>query len=117
MFSKSVLVIANFSLGIISLFLLLNLFNFSTPSVGAAIGFLDKEEPFCFVQSQGGFTSWDDLDRCCLEASNQLSCEFDEKNIDGTRVDWTCRNTPTGISYNLNNKAYQYCRTLDVWRK
>lgn len=117
MFSKRVLVIANFSLGIISLFLLANLFNFPTPSFGAAIGYLDQEEPSCFVQSKGSFTAWNDLNRCCLEASKQLGCEFNEKNIDGTRIDWVCQNTPRGISYNLNNKAYQYCRTLDVWRK
>ena len=117
MFSKRVLVIANFSLGIISLLLLANLFNIPTPSVGGAIGFLDQEEPSCFVQSQGSFTAWNDINRCCFEASKQLGCEFNEKDVDGINVDWTCGNTPNGISYHLNNKAYQYCRTLEVWRK
>lgn len=117
-FSERTLLIINLSLGFISLLLLLDFLGVELPTIGQAQYFLDREEPLCIVQWNEKSTSWNDLDRCCLAARQQLECRYQEDTTDeGDRLDWMCQTGSggSGIAYGLNNKAYYYCQQQPYW--
>ena len=106
----------NFSLSLVALILLLNLFGVQIPSLGYAFYALDKAEPACYVGWHNGFEEINYLEHCCLEARKQLNCESEENQIDGNEVNWLCKTGPDSLQYWLNNKAYYYCSELPFWR-
>ncbi len=110
MVSKRALIIINISLGLLLTLLLLTFLDVKLPSLGQAQYLLDKEEPLCAVNWKEELTTWNDLDRCCLEARKQLGCRREHKDD----YDWVCR-TGDGVKYWLNSKAYNYCRQQPYW--
>src|SRR3989338_9085888 len=80
----------NVSLGIIAVILILVLFNVHLPSVGTAVGFLSAEEPYCSVAVHGRITPMSNLEECCLQAREQLKCEFNQREFEGMVFSWRC---------------------------
>ncbi len=110
MLSERSLFIINVSLGMIAVLLLLMLMGLQLPTLGQAQYALDKEEPVCMIQWKEEFTSLQDIDRCCLQAREQLECQAESKD----NLDWVCTTGP-GLQVWLNNKAYNYCRQQPYW--
>ncbi|MBI2665995.1 hypothetical protein HYX13_00120 [Candidatus Woesearchaeota archaeon] len=107
--------IMNVSLGILVCLLSLNLLGFTFPSAGEVAYRLDKEEPLCFISWKEEVTPWNDLDRCCLQARQQLSCKKETKESLFGRADRVCQTGTGTASYRLNNKAYHYCQQQAFW--
>ncbi|PIZ52094.1 hypothetical protein COY27_01235 [Candidatus Woesearchaeota archaeon CG_4_10_14_0_2_um_filter_33_13] len=111
MTNKNVLIIANVSLFIICIILILTLFEVKVPTTGMSI--VDKEEMLCVVNWRDNYNSWTDIDSCCLEARKQLTCVKEQGYYMDKTVQWRCQ---TGeLSYWLDSKAYNYCNKLSVW--
>ncbi len=110
MVSERALFIINISLGITALLLLLVLLGIKLPTIGQAQYMLDKEEPKCAVSFGEELTAMADIDRCCLNAREQLGCHREQYQD----LDWAC-STGAGLKYHLNNKAYNYCRQQPYW--
>ena len=108
-------VILNLALGAIVVILLLNFFGITLPSAGKVAYLFDTEAPLCLVHWKGEFTPWNDLDRCCLEARQQLSCTKEIKELSLGKVDRVCKTGSSTASYWLNNKAYRYCQQQAFW--
>ncbi|MBI2573069.1 hypothetical protein HYV86_04380 [Candidatus Woesearchaeota archaeon] len=102
-------VVLNVSLGLIGLILLLYLLGTPFALIGRAQYTLASGEPSCLVEWEGESTALGDLDRCCLAAATQLSCEKDAGEYHCTSADY-------GVAYTLNSKAYYYCKTQPYWR-
>ena len=108
--------ILNISLSILAFLLIFNLLGFALPSAGKVALLLDKETPLCIVSWKEEYTPWDDLDRCCLEARQQLSCSRETKELPSFgRVDRVCSTGTGTVRYWLNNKAYRYCQQQVFW--
>ena len=106
---ERVFFVVNVSLVLISVLLVLNLFDVSLPTVGKVSYTLDSSQEECLLEWDGEFTPLNDIDRCCLEARKQLSCgKVDEK--------WLCKTGESTVKFWLNNKAYNYCRQQRIWR-
>ena len=104
------LVIINISLALIAVFLTLNLFGVTLPTLGEALYSLDSEEPLSIVRWQDQYSVCSDLPRCCLEARKQGKCFFDPLNTPEGHTDWACRSSNENVlTYLFNNKAYHYC--------
>jgi hypothetical protein len=110
MVSERQWVIINASLLGIVLLLTLNLFHVNVPSLGQAI--ISGNDPACAVESNGEVSLWPDLDRCCLQATQQLVCGS-EKMGDFTKV---CSSTDE-MKFWLNNDAYSYCTQQPYWSR
>ncbi len=113
------LTLANLSLGLISLLLLLTLFDVELPTLGQARYLLDRDEPLIIVNWQEHFETCPDLDRCCFYALNQVEClskgeDSPLAEVEG-KADWLCQSGETGLRYFLNRKAYLYCQQ-QPWR-
>lgn len=113
MISVKVWNIINVSLALVGILLFLNFMGVSLPTLGQAQYLLDKEDPLCLVQIGDETTSWNNLDRCCLEARKLSLCFPETINLEEGRVDWKCSAGVNG--YLLNNKAYNYCRQQPFW--
>jgi hypothetical protein len=115
--NNQVWIALNISLSLIAVILILTFFDIELPSVGKTQYFLNKEQPSCIVNWQSEFTSWNDFNRCCLEARKQLECIKEERVIEGKEVHWRCQ-TGSGkvLAYWLNNKAYLYCQQQTIWK-
>lgn len=109
------LVIANISLTVVALLLLLSLFDITIPSVGQTASFFDSSTPVCYVEWQHQLTFWNDLPQCCLQARQQLSCVKDPAAYLDTPLDWNCLTGESTVNYRLNNKAYNYCSRQNFW--
>jgi hypothetical protein len=116
MWNKKVLVIANFSLFLIGILLILNLFSVPLPTLGMAFNYLDHEEPLCISEYNSVFQENTDLDNCCLEARKKLKCVPTKNDDLKEHVNWHCFTGQTDLSYWFNNKAYHYCTQLNIWR-
>lgn len=104
--------IFNVGLSLIALLLVLNFFGIQLPSLGKVLYELDREQPRCLVEWKGQAAEWNDLDRCCLEAQAQLSCQQAAEQ-------WICKtgdNVQNNVQYKLNNKAYRYCAQQVFWK-
>ncbi len=101
--------VINFSLLFIILLLTLNLAGIKLPSLGQAIYALDQEKPLLAVEWKGKLTECNDLNRCCLEAMEQVECLHQIVNSPRGKMEWTCHSS-SELQYRLNNKAYSYCR-------
>jgi hypothetical protein len=115
MVTKKIWFILNISLSLVSLLLILTLFNVQLPTVGSAQYAFDSASELCIVEWKGEISQWDDIDRCCLEAKKQLSCE---KEIFSTEFGTTTQHCSTGdstVSFHLNQKAYNYCKGQSIW--
>ena len=110
MVSERALLIINISLGLLSVLLVAMLLGVKLPTLGQAEYALDKEEPLCMIEWQGEMTRLDDIDRCCLQAREQLDCKPEANE----KLDWRC-GTQAGLQIWLNNKAYNYCRQQPYW--
>lgn len=110
MVSERALLVINISLGLLSLLLLFTLLGVKLPTLGQAQYVLDTEEPVCLINWKDDFTPFEDLDRCCLQARQQLDCHREQKD----NLDWVCQ-TGVSVKYWLNNKAYNYCRQQPYW--
>ncbi|MBI2146144.1 hypothetical protein HYU22_02285 [Candidatus Woesearchaeota archaeon] len=99
----------NLSLIIIVLLLTLNLAGIKLPSLGQAIYALDREPPLLAVEWKGEITKCDDLNRCCLEALEQVECVKQTIQSPLGKFSWSCRNSQE-LQYRMNNKAYSYCQ-------
>ena len=110
MLSGRSLFIINVSLGLLALLLLIMFVGVKLPTLGQAQYVLDKEEPLCMIEWQGEMTSFYDIDRCCLQAREQLECQAQPKGD----LDWMC-GAKAGLQIWLNNKAYNYCRQQPYW--
>lgn len=110
MVSERALFIINVSLGILSALLLLMLLGVELPTLGQAQYALDQEEPVCMIQWEEELTPLQDIDRCCLQAREQLGCQAESKGD----LDWVCGTGP-GLQIWLNNKAYNYCKQQPYW--
>ncbi len=119
MVSDKVIIGANISLAIIAILLTLSFLEITVPSVGQVRYALDRTEPVCVISWKEKFTVFtgeDNLDRCCLEARKQLECIKEVNSFDNLTVEWSCR-TGNGnvLTYDLNSKAYNYCRQQVFW--
>ena len=110
MVSEKTLFIINVSLVLVSVILVLTLLGMKLPTLGQAQYYFDREEPLCEIEWQGEVSLMQDLNRCCLEAREQLECH---KAADQD-FDWVCQ-TGTSVKYRLNNKAYNYCGQQPYW--
>jgi len=110
MASERTLFIINVSLGLLSVLLLAMLLGMELPTLGQAQYALDKEEPVCMIEWSGNSTAFDDIDRCCLQAREQLECQAESKDA----LDWVC-GTGAGLRIWLNDKAYNYCKQQPYW--
>jgi len=108
-------VMINVSLCCISILLVLYLFGVHLPSLGQAVAIFDKTEPLCLVEWKNEFTSWTDLDQCCLEARKQLSCDAEDILINKERVSRVCETGKSSVRFHLNERAYSYCRSQPIW--
>ncbi len=113
MVSERTWFIINVSLGILAALLVLTLIGIKFPTFGQAQYYFDKEEPLCGVDWKGEITSLQDLDRCCLQAREQLECHHQASNS----FDWLCQSGASDevVKYRLNNKAYNYCQQQPYW--
>jgi hypothetical protein len=108
---KKVLVVLNFSLAIIAIILVLNLFEFEFIPLGKAV--YQPEEMLCVVNWQDNYNLWNDINSCCLEVRKQLSCEKDKAYYADKTVNWRCQ---TGeLKYWLNDQTYDYCKKTSIW--
>lgn len=117
MFPTKVWIAINVSLSLVIFLLFLNLFNITIPSVGHAISVFDQELPLCGVEWQNQLKEIPDINRCCLQARQQLRC--DPKIIETSlgRADWVCQTgSESALKFRLNNKAYLHCREQSFWR-
>ena len=114
MVSERQWVVINASLIGIILLLALNLFQIDAPALGKA--FFPTENPVCAVQSNGEVSLWPDIDRCCLQATQQLDCSTEKMELQGADFTRVCSSTPE-IKFWLNNGAYQYCTQQPYWSK
>jgi len=109
MLPRRALIWLSVSLSLIALLLLLTLFGVKLPSLGRALDQFNTEEPLCQVQWGNTISTIPDLNRCCLEARQQLDCSYQNHT-------WRCQ-TGSGavLKYILNQKAYSYCRQQVIW--
>ena len=105
----------NFSLGLVILLLILPLLGIELPTLGKAQEVFNRDSPLCVVQWQDKHTSWDNIDRCCLEARKQLSCSRGGELFEEGSTDWDCTTGESTIHYRLNDKAYYYCTQQSIW--
>lgn len=117
MISWKQLTIINICLFFILFFLLLNFYGVKLPSFGQAQYIIQKGEPSCAVEWQAQLTEWNDIDRCCLEARQQLSCKKEVYSKADNNYDWICQTGKSNsvIKIHLNDKAYYYCRLQPFW--
>ena len=108
-------VVMNVALSFVAVVLLFYLLGIHLPSVGQAISLFDKNKPLCFVEWKNDFTSWTDLDQCCLEARKQLSCESEDQTIDSQRMTRVCATGKNSVRIHLNTKAYSACQRIPIW--
>ncbi|MBI2152048.1 hypothetical protein HYU21_04945 [Candidatus Woesearchaeota archaeon] len=110
-------VIINICLVFVFLLLLLNFYGVKLPSFGHAQYIIQKGEPSCAIEWQAQLTEWNDIDRCCLEARQQLSCKKEKYSTPDKNYDRTCQtgNSNKVIKILLNDKAYYYCRLEPFW--
>lgn len=107
--------ILNISLSILAFLLFLNLFGFTFPSAGEVAYLLDKDTPLCIVNWKEEYTPWNDLNRCCLEARQQLHCKKEIVDTAFGKVSHGCSTGTGTVNYLLNNKAYHYCQQQPFW--
>lgn len=110
MVSERTLLVINISLGMVVVLLVLLLIGINLPTLGQAQYALDKEEPLCLVEWKGETTSFEDIDRCCLQAQEQGECRAERQE----NADWVC-GAEQGLRIQLNNKAYYYCQQQPYW--
>lgn len=79
---------------------LLLLASIATVAEPGITGSFHEEKPSCTVTGDGNSTI--PLDRCCLRASQKLSCEETEEGL---------RCGSGQIAYSLNQEAVEYCRS------
>ncbi len=108
-------VVINVSLSCLSLILLLYLFGVHLPSLGQAVSVFDATEPICLVEWKNEFTSWSNLDQCCLEARKQLSCNPEDVIINEREISQVCETGKSSVRFHFNEKAYAYCRKQPIW--
>ena len=114
MVSKKLYNIFNFTLVLIAILLVMNLFNVQLPSLGRVFYAVDDSPHLCGVDNQG-IVLHPDLDRCCFEARNLAKCNSDPFLSETGKFDVSCKNSEYTPSIRLNNKAYQYCVGTDIW--
>ena len=112
---KRVWPVMNVALAVLAVLLTLNLVGVELPSVGKAEYLLDKNDPICFVDWQGEINPVEDLNRCCLEARQQVDCFLHEKKIGNSVAGWVCQSGENSIKFIMNNKQYNYCRLQRYW--
>lgn len=110
-------VILNISLSIISLLLLLQLFDIPTTIAGKAYQTLTPGTPLCAVQWENDKTLLPNLDQCCYYARTQTRCEQKPATLGKEQLQWDCYTgspQPNTIHYLLNQKAYRYCQQIPL---
>ena len=112
---KKVFIVANITLSIVAIFLILNLFGLSLTNIGRAIAVFDLEDERCLVKSQESLSTNLDLDRCCLMAKAQISCDFSQKQILDEGYDWVCSSEGSQVEYWFNKKGLNYCQGQPYW--
>ncbi|HIJ10945.1 TPA: hypothetical protein HA278_02715 [Candidatus Woesearchaeota archaeon] len=113
MVSKKVWGIMNVSLALFALVLLLTFLDVQVPTLGQAQYNANPNDPYCVVEWGNTMTLFEDLDRCCLEAVKQLSCDRVVDHFGNEEIHWDCH-TGNSVHYKLNNKAYGYCAQQPV---
>jgi hypothetical protein len=111
MVKKRNLIIIDVCLGLILFVLLLNVFNVNLPSLGKAYYDRLPGEATCLTSWQDDFSSLD-IDRCCLLARQQLTCQRTDLFYQGEDYKQVC-STGNSVKYWLNAKAKAYCRQVD----
>ncbi len=104
----------NVSITLVIVLFLLFLGGVELPTLGQAVDTFDTTAPLCVVQYKGEHHVWEDLDRCCLEARKQVSCDSQVTTFPEGKVDYLCQ-TGESVAYALNTKAYSYCTHLPIW--
>ena len=115
MVTKKIWFILNISLSLVSLLLILTLFNIQLPTVGQAKYALDSQTELCLVEWNNEVSEWNDIDRCCLEAKKQLSCEKETFYTEFGTTTQHCSTGESTVSFHLNQKAYNYCKGQSIW--
>ena len=105
----------NISLALLAFLLILQLFEIRLPVLGKA-SYENKIGAECLINWEDEYASWGDLDRCCLEARQQLDCRKENLWFGDKKLDWVCQ-TGSGktLKYWLNEKAYRYCTKQIIW--
>ena len=87
------------------------------PSFGQAQYILQKGAPSCAIEWRAQLTEWNDIDRCCLEARQQLSCKKEEYVLADQNYNRVCQTGSSDkvIKIRFNDKAYYYCRLQPFW--
>ena len=106
--SRRLLNVLNISLSLLCFVLVISLFGVTFPNLGMA--FEAPSGPMeCSVTWKDTANSWDDIDRCCLEAKKQLGCEKEQNR-------WVCSTGESSIKIHLSSSAFDYCLKQDFWR-
>ncbi len=115
MVEKKVWGILNVSLVLVSVLLLLSLFDVELPTLGKAEYALDGDQELCVALWQDDALEWEDINRCCLEARKQLSCIKDIVTTKFGETMYVCQTGQSSTSIRLNTKAYNYCQLQPFW--
>ena len=94
----------NLVLAVTALALFVNLIG-TEKFTGNVVFALDKSEPQCFVENQGGTSNIDDLNQCCFALQEQLACTR------AVNEDFVCTTSDYGPRYFANTKTISYCKT------
>mgnify|MGYP006420356245 FL=1 len=114
-FDKKVFIVANITLSIVAIFLILNLFGLSITNIGQALAVFDLEDERCLVKTDTSLSANLDIDRCCLMAKAQISCDFNQKKVMGENYDWVCSSEGSQVEYWFNKKGLNYCHGQPYW--
>jgi len=117
---KKFWVILNISLSLVLLLLTATFFGLELPSVGEARSWwdskigskMDQTPPLCYVQWKEE-SALLDLETCCSQVRQQLSCSKISFTLDHQKLDFLCRNSEKNVvQYQLNQKAQNYCNSF-----
>lgn len=115
MVNRRIWSILNVSLSLVSVILVLTLFGVELPTVGQAQYLLDTEDELCVLEWNNELSIFGDIDRCCLEAKKQLSCEGEVLDTEFGKTTKHCSTGASTVSFHLNQKAHNYCKGLGFW--
>ena len=112
MASPKVWAVINVSLGLVAVFLVLNLMEVKLPALGKSAELLESES-FCVMKNWQGDFLEREIGACCLEkAQLTLGCEKGTWYYQDKMLQWQCI-TGNGMEYYLNGAGNSYCRK--VW--
>ncbi len=102
--------VINISLAVLSLILVLTLFEVKIPTIGQARYSSNPQEPLCIINYQNELTVMENQDFCCHWVRQQLQCDRTELELNDQTLTRDCH-TGNGkvVHYLLNEKTYEYC--------